>query len=398
MPQATDHSGYPTVELSNQAMNSRERVLAALDHREPDRIPYDLGSTQVTGIHVVAYRNLRAYLGLPPVDPQLSDVIQQLAVPDEDVVERLGIDVRGLFPLNSHNWCVVNRDVGDYWAYTDEWGIRHHRPKADGLYYSVVSSPLSGPITLENLRTYRWPNTGDPGRIAGLREQALAYRARGQAVVLKGVLAGIFEMAQRVRGMSELLMDMVADEDLASGFLDKMLELKLAFWEMALPRLADVVDVVSEADDYGTQTSQLISPRMFRKLCKPRLHTLFRRIKQLAPRAKLFFHSCGNVRPLLPDFIEIGVDILNPVHIRATGMDPVALKRDFGRDLVFWGGGVDTQGVLPMGTPQQVKDDVRRNVDALAPGGGYVFNTVHNIQADVPPENVIAMWQALRGI
>ncbi len=214
--------------------------------------------------------------------------------------------------------------------------------------------------------------------------------------MIKGVLAGIFEMAQRVRGMENLLIDMASDELLACALLDKMLELKLAFWEMALTPLADVVDVVSEADDYGTQVSQLISPRMFRRLIKPRLKTLFVRIKELAPNAKLFFHSCGNVRPLLPDFIEMGVDILNPVHVRATGMEPAALKRDFGRDIAFWGGGVDTQGVLPNGTPQEVKDDVRRNVEALAPGGGFVFNTVHNVQADVPPENIVAMWEALR--
>ena len=214
--------------------------------------------------------------------------------------------------------------------------------------------------------------------------------------MIKGVLAGIFEMAQRMRGMAPLMMDMASDEVLAAALLDKMVELKLKFWEMALPQLRDVVDVISEADDYGTQVSQLISPRMFRRLIKPRLAILFRRIKELAPDARLFFHSCGNVRPLLPDFIELGVDILNPVHVRAAGMNPVELKRDFGRDIVFWGGGVDTQDVLPHGTPAEVRDDVRRNIDALASGGGFVFNTVHNIQADVPPENVVAMWQALR--
>lgn len=378
-------------------MNSRERLLAALNHKEPDRIPFDLGSTQVTGIHVVAYRNLRAALGMPPVEPQMCDTIQQLALPDDDVIERLGVDVRGLYPLNSHNWNIRTRDIGEYWEYVDEWGITHHRPKPDGLYFSMVRSPLSAAgTTAVDVRSYAWPNTADPQRIAGLRERALEYRAQGQAVMIKGVLAGIFEMAQRVRGMENLLMDMASDEALAGAFLDKMVELKLAFWEMALPQLADVVDVVSEADDYGTQVSQLISPRMFRRLIKPRQAALFKRIKQLAPQSKLFFHSCGNVRPLLPDFIEIGVDILNPVHVRATGMEPVALKRDFGKDIVFWGGGVDTQGVLPTGTPQEVKDDVRRNVDALAPGGGYVFNTVHNIQADVPPQNIVAMWEALR--
>lgn len=378
-------------------MNSRERLLTALDHREPDRVPFDLGSTQVTGIHVLAYQRLREYMGLPPVEMQVCDAIQQLALPDQDLIERLGVDVRGLFPLNSHNWGIINKDEGDAWEYTDEWGITHRRLKPDGLYYSIVRSPLDRPsLTLGDIRAHQWPATGDPKRIAGLYEQAAQHRAQGKAVMIKGVLAGIFEMTQRVRGMESCLADMVLNEALACAMFDRMLELKLAFWEMALPRLSGVVDVVSEADDYGTQTSQLISPRMFRQLLKPRLKVLFARIKQLAPGVRLFFHSCGNVRPLLPDFIELGIDILNPVHVRASGMEPAALKRDFGKDISFWGGGVDTQEVLPFGTPQQVKDDVKRNVEALAPGGGYVFSTVHNIQADVPPRNIVAMWEAVQ--
>jgi uroporphyrinogen decarboxylase len=378
-------------------MNSRERLLTALDHREPDRVPFDLGSTQVTGIHRVAYHSLRRALGLPPVGAWLCDSIQGLALPDDDLIERLGVDVRGLFPLNSHNWNVVEQDAGDYWAYHDEWGITHHRPKPDGLYYSIVQVPLADPdVSIRDIEAHAWPDMADPQRIAGLRDLAEHYRTEGYAVVLKAPFAGIFEMAQRIVGMESCLIMMASDEKRAGALFDKLLELKLAFWEMALPQLADVIDVVSEADDYGTQTSQLISPRMFRQQLKPRLAILFERIKQLAPNAGRFFHSCGSVRPLIPDFIEIGVQILNPVHVRADGMNPAALKRDFGSDLVFWGGGVDTQGVLPTGTPREVKDDVRRNVEALAPGGGFVFNSVHNIQADVPPENVIAMWEALR--
>ena len=380
-----------------QGTTSRERVLTALDHREPDRVPFDMGSSQVTGIAVVAYQNLRRHLGLPEVEPTVCDTVQQIALPDDDLVERLGIDVRGLFPLNSHNWRISHEDAGDYWAYTDEWGITHHYPKENGLYYSTVKSPLDGDSTSpDEIVGHAWPDTGDPARIAGLRELAEQYRAQGKAVVIKGVLAGIFEMAQRIRGMKNCLIDLLTDEASTCALFDKLLELKLAFWETALSELADVVDVVSEADDYGTQASQLMSPEHFRRYMKPRLSTLFGRIKALAPNARVFFHSCGNVRPLLPDFIEVGVDILNPVHITATGMEPAALKRDFGSDLVFWGGGVDTQGVLPTGTAQEVRDDVRRNVEALAAGGGYVFNTVHNIQADVPPENIAAMWEALR--
>jgi uroporphyrinogen decarboxylase len=378
-------------------MNSRERLLTALSHREPDRIPFDLGSTQVTGLHVVAYDNLRRALGLPSVEVQLCDYIQGLALPDDDVIERLGVDVRGLFPLNSHNWNVHEEDDGDYWAYHDEWGITHRRPKPNGLYFSVVQVPLSDPnLTADDIKKHPWPNMADPGRIAGLRELAESYRAAGYGVVLKDPFAGIFEMSQRVVGMEDILIMMALRKSVAGALFDQLLELKLSFWDMALPQLTDVVDVISQADDYGTQESQLISPEMFREQIKPRLKILFDRVKALAPNARRFFHSCGNVRPLLPDYIEIGVEILNPVHIRARGMEPAALKREFGTDLVFWGGGVDTQGVLPNGTPQEVKDDVRRNIEALAPGGGYVFNTVHNIQADVPPQNIIAMWEALQ--
>lgn len=378
-------------------MNARERALAALNHQEPDRIPFDLGSTQVTGIHIVAARGLRVALDLPPTGPVLCDAIQQLALPEDDLLARLEVDTRGLFPLNSHNWGVREEPDGDYWRYRDEWGITHHRPRPDGLYYSIVRVPLEGPeISASDIRNYPWPDMGDPQRIAGLREQALRFREQGFAVVLKDPFAGIFEMAQRIVGMQELLIMMATDEALAGVLFDKLLELKLDFWEMALPRLGDVVDVVTYNDDYGTQQSQLISPAMFRRQLKPRVRTLFERIKQLAPHTKQFFHSCGNVRPLIPDYIEIGAEVLNPVHIRARGMDPMALKRDFGADIAFWGGGVDTQDVLPHGTPQDVRDDVRRNIEALAPGGGYVFCAVHNIQADVPPANILAMWQALR--
>nr|MBC7245364.1 hypothetical protein [Chloroflexota bacterium] len=378
-------------------LSSRERLLTALCHQEPDRVPFDLGSTQVSGIHVVAYRNLRQALGLSPVQVELCDYIQQLALPDDDLVERFGVDVRGLFPLNSHNWNVHEEERGAYWIYHDEWGITYRRPKPDGLYYTIVQVPLDNPdLSVQDIERHSWPDMADRRRIAGLRELAERYRVAGYAVVLKDPFAGIFEMAQRIVGMQNCLIIMALEKKLASALFDKLLELKLSFWEVALPVLADVVDVVAQFDDYGTQSSQLISPSMFRELLKPRLKILFDRVKQLAPHAKRFFHSCGNVRSLLPDFIEVGVEIINPVHIRAVGMEPAALKRDFGKELVFWGGGVDTQGVLPRGTPQEVKDDVRRNIEAFAPGGGFVFNTIHNIQADVPPQNIIAMWEALQ--
>jgi uroporphyrinogen decarboxylase len=378
-------------------MNSRERVLTTFDHREPDRIPFDMGSVQVTGIQISAYQNLRQALGLPEVPVELCDTIQQLATIDDDLAEKLGIDFRGLYPLNSHNWGIEVVDAGENWAYTDEWGITHHMLKEPAFYYSIFEVPLPKiDFTEEEIKQFPWPDMGAPWRVEGLREQAERFRAAGYAVVLKDAFAGIFEFAQRIIGMDKLLMLMALDEVKAGLLFDKMLELKLDYWQTALEEVGDLVDVVTYADDYGTQKSQLISPAMFRKQLKPLVSQIFALQKELAPQAKRFFHSDGNVRPLIPDFIEIGVDILNPLQATAQGMDPLAIKQAYGQDLIFWGAGVDTQGVLPRGTPQQVKDDVRRNIEILAPGGGYVFNTVHNIQADVPPENIIAMWEALQ--
>lgn len=378
-------------------MNGRDRALIALDHREPDRIPFDLGSVQVTGIHVTAYRNLRQALGLPETDTELCDTIQQLAMAEDDFVQRLGIDFRGLYPLNSHNWGIEEVDEGEYWSYRDEWGITHQLFKEHGFYYSIMNVPLPKSYpSREDIENFPWPDMGASWRINGLRELAQRYREQGYAVVLKDAFAGIFEFGQRIVGMANLLMMMSLEEEHAGYLFDKLLQLKLDYWQTTLMELGDLVDVVTYADDYGTQKSQLISPAMFRKQLKPRVRQVFEIQTKLAPHAKRFFHSDGNVRPLIPDFIEMGVQILNPIQTTAANMDPVAIKREYGQDLAFWGGGVDTQGTLPLGTPQDVKDDVRRSIEALAPGGGYVFNTVHNIQADVPPQNIIAMWEALQ--
>ena len=380
-------------------MTSRERLLKALRHEEPDRVPYDLASTQVTGISNGAYQNLRRHLGLEPEDPNWLDVVQQVVIPGDDIMDRLDVDTRGLFPLTSHNWDVYDKleDGGDNWVYHDEWGMTQHFPKEHGHWFSIVAHPLADASpTPDSIDAHPWPDPVDPERVAGLRDQAIAFREAGQAVVLKGLCAGIFEMAQRVRGMENALMDPMLYPDMSDRLYGKIADLKIAFWEMVLSELGDVVDVVAEGDDYGTQESQLISPDQFRQLLKPHQMRVFAAIKKAAPNAFLFFHSCGSVRPILPDFIEGGVDILNPVHTAATGMEPHALKRDFGDALTFWGGGVETQHVLPHGTPEEVRDDVKRNLDALAPGGGYVFNTVHNIQSEVPPENIMAMWEAMR--
>jgi len=214
-------------------------------------------------------------------------------------------------------------------------------------------------------------------------------------VVLKSICAGLLEMAIRLRGLENCLIDLLVNKKSVEYLLDKILEIKLNYWETAMGQLGELVDVLAEGDDFGTQTSQLISYQLFKEVIKPRQKILISTMKKLAPQANIFFHSCGNIRPFLPDFIDMGIDIINPVPITAAGMEPRQLKKDFGKDVVFWGGGIDTQGTLPKGTPDQVRDEVKRNLDIFAPGGGFVFNTIHNIQADVPAENLLAMYETV---
>jgi len=379
-------------------MNSRERIIAAINHREPDKVPFDLAGTTWTGIANGAYQNLLAFMGKDQQEPQWSDVIQQIVVPSDDVLSALEVDTRGLFPLTSSNWDVHKKltDKGDCLEYFDEWGFTHQIPKNNGHWFSLVKHPMENILPEEQeILNYQWPYASDRRRIAGLREDAIRFREQGKIVMLKGLCAGVFEMHQRCRGMENALLDSFLYPEFSDMLIGKIADLKIEFWEMALSELADVVDIVAEGDDYGTQESQLIDPEHFRQHYKPHIARIVKAIRQSAPNSKVMFHSCGNVRPEIPDFIEIGIDILNPVHVNATGMEPSQLKRDFGKEIVFWGGGVDTQRILPSGTVTEVADDVKKNIDALAPGGGFVFTTVHNIQSEVPPQNIMTMWETL---
>jgi uroporphyrinogen decarboxylase len=382
-------------------MNSRERIFKALNHEEPDRVPFDLAGSTWTGITNKAYQNLRRYLGMEEEDPVWSDVIQQIVIPDEAMLDKLNVDTRGVFPLTSHNWDVYSKlkDLGDYFEYFDEWGFTHHFPKK-GHWFSLVKHPMETvDFEAEGLvESYHWPDAANRLRFHGLRNKAVEFRKQDKIVMTKGLCAGLFEMHQRVRGMENAMLDPFLFPVNSDKVIGKLADLKMEFWDACLDELGDVVDIVGEGDDYGTQQSQLISPDQFREYYKPHFSRVLSFIKKKAPHIKLLFHSCGNVRPLIPDLIEMGVDILNPVHINATGMEPVQLKKDFGKDICFWGGGVDTQKVLPSGTVQEVQDDVHRNIEALASGGGFVFATVHNIQAEVPPENITAMFDALHTV
>lgn len=374
-------------------MNSRERALKALNHQEPDRVPFDLGGTGLSTIHITAYQNLRRFLDMPALEPRVTHVAEQLVAVDEDLAECLQTDFRPVLPGLSSIFCYRFREEGVYESFIDEWGIGWRKPKDGGLYYDMYHHPLAAASSLDEFRTYPFPDPLDDQRFVTLREQAEAAVARGKAAVLAGPSAGIAEVYSWLRGYEQYYIDLALNPDYVACMLDRLVDYKCAFWERALDEVGDLVDVVVEADDLAGQKRLLMAPTTYRRLIKPRHRRLFSFIKEQAP-VKLFYHSCGAVRPLIPDLIEAGIDILNPVQISAEGMDLGELKQKYGQDLVFWGGGVDTQRILNTGTPKAVKESVRRNIQALVPGGGFVFAAVHDIQSDVPPENIVAMWEA----
>lgn len=374
-------------------MNSHERVKLALNHQEADHVPLDLGGTGLSTMHRTAYENLRKHLGLPVSESRIAFMAEQLVAIERDLAERLEADVVLVAPQPPTGFEFIFRDEGDYEVYTDEWGIGWRKPKQGGFYYDMYHHPLAKAETLTDYKVFQFPNPLDDCRYENLRRAAEAAVARGKAVALAGLCSGILELCAWTRGFEQFYVDLALNQDLVAFMLDRMVEFKSVYWERALAEIGDLLDVVLEADDLGSQRALLFSPDTYRKLVKPRHKKLYTFIKDQAP-VKLFFHSCGSIRPIIGDLIDVGIDILNPVQFTASDMDLKELKQEFGRDLVFWGGGIDTQQVLGSGTPEQVKADVRRNIEALAPGGGFVFATVHDIQANVPPENIMAMWEA----
>jgi uroporphyrinogen decarboxylase len=378
-------------------MNSRERLEMALSHKEPDCIPCDLGGTVLSSLSHDLYRRLRKHLGLPEVEVRIADIAQQIAVVDDDVRAIFKVDVRDVAPRSSASFNIsIKDDMPDYTYFHDEWGIGWKMPKVGGFYYDMFHHPLKGQITTGDIDRHPWPDPADPARFTGLRERArYAAEVELQGVIIGGLCAGIMEMVAWMRGFEDYFMDFAGNTKLMEYFLDKMVELKMAYWEKALQEGGDCISAIVEADDMAGQNGMLISLRTYRNIVKPRHKKLFDFIKSRT-KAKIFFHSCGAVRKVIPDLIDAGIDILNPVQVSAAGMDSAELKREFGQYITFWGGAVDSQNVLGTGSVQQVKDDARRRIDDLAPGGGFVFAPIHNIQRNVPPENVVAMWETLR--
>ena len=374
-------------------MTSRERVLAAINHQEPDRVPLDVGGSVSTSIVVEGHDRLKAYLGLdgPTVEMQKTFRVARV---DEAVVERLGCDCRAVrLKPSAEVRSPVRSEPG---IFTDLWGVKWRRQDYDyGYYWEMAGHPLAE-ASIDDLGAYAWPDALDPGLTAGLAEDAKAlYEGTDYAIIGDPGIKSLWEISYLLRGLERMLMDLVLDPAFVKALLERLLEINITVAGRFLDAVGPYIQVFRAADDLATQRAPLMSPATFRQLYKPYYRRYFDFVRSRT-EAKVFFHSCGNVAPLLDDLIDIGVDIINPVQVRAMG-DTADLKRRFGERVVFWGG-VDTQRVLPYGSTDMVRAEVGRCIRDLAPGGGYVAGAVHNIQPDVPPENILAMAEAVRDL
>lgn len=374
-------------------MTSRQRVLAALEHKQPDRVPIDLGGNQ-TGIHKNAYAALIKHLGIRD-SLKILDAVQQLAVPCEGLLERLRVDTRYIRAEPGSAWkggiTRTNRNGQTWDDLVDEFGVRWSMPEDAPYYMDITHHPLAD-ATTRSLADYPWPKGDDPARFALIRARALELKKESPYAVVSGISGVVYETCWYLRGLERWFCDLVDDQQFCEALLDQTQRFWLDWFRLFLDEVGDLVDVIMIGDDLAGQSGPLISPKLYRRLVKPRHKRLVQYIRSRTT-AKVWYHTCGACQQFIPDLIDNGVHVLNPVQVSARDMEPADLKRKFGGQIAFWGGGVDAQTVLPRATPAQVAECVRRNVEAFKNSGGYVFCNVHNIQGEVPPENIMAMYE-----
>ena len=380
--------------MNKEIMTSRERVLAALNHRAPDRVPIDLGGNQ-TGIHKFAYQALLEYLGIND-ELTIMDAVQQLAKPCEEVLERFHVDTRYVAAGAAADFegaIVTCRREGRTWHdLTDEFGVRWSMPDDQPLYMDITHHPLAG-ASIAEIADYPFPKGDDAGRFEGLRDRAMELKKETPYAVVSGISGVVYEICWYLRGLEEWFVDMLTQPEFCEAVLDQTLRFWMDWFRVFLDEVGDVVDVIMIGDDLAGQQGPLFGPSLYRRLVKPRQKRLVQYIRSRT-EAKIWYHTCGSCVQYIPDLLDNGIDVLNPVQISADNMAPADLKARFGDRLAFWGGSIDAQHVLPSGSPEEIRQEVRRNLEIWKPDGGYVFNNVHNIQAGVPPENIVALYEA----
>jgi uroporphyrinogen decarboxylase len=371
-------------------MTHRQRFLAALSHQPVDRAPIDLGGSIVSGINALAYQRLKALLGLELGPTQIFDRMNQLAVVDPEVQDLLGIDTFGVLPGESENSPMIEDPNAE--AYTDEWGLYKIKPPDVDTYF-IHNAPLDGEISIHDILHYSWPDPDDPGYTRGLRARLQELRARSDRAIVLSLPGSFIQESQILRGFSAWYMDTALNPDLVCALMDQIREIRMAMCANLLAEAGDLVDAVFTFDDLAMQDRLIVSPGMYRNLLEPRLREFLSFLRSRT-QARIIFHTDGAIAPILESLAEMEIDALNPIQVSAKGMgDPAALKAQVGERLAFWGA-VDTQDSLPFGTPEMVYAEASRRLLELNLQGGYVLGAAHNIQSDVPAENILAMFEA----
>jgi len=371
--------------MPSDQMTHGQRFALALDHKEADRVPIAFGGPECS-IHRIAHSRLLQYLGYEEETPaSILDSILQIVEPDERLYQRFDVDVRWLTPHEVPMQQDSHRGV-----YIDEMGRIF---KLAGGFYNQIEYPLPLGSTQE-LAQFAFPDVSDISRIAGLSDKAKQLFDQGYGLVVDGPW-GIYEISSSLRGTEALFVDLAENQGYAAALAERVVEEHLKpLYELLLKAVGDKAQMVVVSDDLGSQDGLLFSPRTFRNIYRPQLQNLVDHIRKLTS-ARIYMHSDGAVADLIPDFIEIGIDGLNPVQYTARDMESGKLKQEFGKYLGFFGGGIDNQ-ILSTGTVQQIRKEVKQQIQLLAPGGGYLFAPIHNISQEVPPENIIAFFEAGR--
>ncbi|MBT8072150.1 MAG: hypothetical protein HKP21_00425 [Xanthomonadales bacterium] len=376
-------------------MTSRERVLAAINHEEPDRVPLTIGVNNATGIKMKPYRGIKRIAGIEALDNYIYDWPELgTAAIDEQTMRRLHSDVRGVLDLEPATVRERNRMREPHSDYIDSWGSGQTEIVPGDWFPGI--HPLADATTIDDLEQYGgWPDMTDPSRVAHVKAEAQRLANDNEfAIVATPWLLFPFERAHAMQGMETFLLNMAMNPDFARALLEKIADRCKQLMGRFLEELGDNVDIIKIGDDLGTQSSLMISPKMYRDMLKP-VHEDFINFIKARTSAKVLFHSCGDVAPLIGDFIEIGVDILNPIQTSTGSIsDLPSLKKRFGKNIVFCGG-IDSHRILPFGSVGEVREEVRRVMEVLGPGGGYLLGPVHTVMNDVPPENVLAMVDAV---
>ena len=368
-------------------MNSRERVLTTLNHKVPDRVPIDFGSfSGATSINVRAYQNLLGYFGINR-KPRVENSMIFTAAIDDDILDRFHVDTKSVKPS-----IPLEEFDAPLEFYDRPWEVKWQR--SDDFTYAPVKGPFQGMVdpSLDDLKKFKWPSPLELEDPVKWKEKAKKIRQGTDRALVGRLPMGIVSLAQILRGFEGWATDFILNKKFSEALHEKLAEIWIETSETIVDAIEGDVDLVYFGDDYGTQNQTMLSPQMFRERIKPLLRQMIKSVKART-NAKIVLHSCGSVFNLIEDFIEVGIDGLNPLQANAKDMEPERIKRIAGKDLTLWGG-IDTHVVLPRGGPADVRKEVKRKISSLGEGGGYVLSADHNILLDVPPENLIAMFEA----